>query len=199
MAYHSFRQEGAPDKPVVLAFHRTGGDEHQFVDLVRRMLPGAGIVAPRGDVSEHGANRFFRRTGEGVYDMDDLALRTRAMLDFVTQVRADFAGRPLFALGYSNGANILAAMLFQQPDLFDRAALLHPLIPWVPAPQPGLRDRPVFISAGRNDPICPLPESLALIDWFSRQGARVESRIEAGGHQILPSELNALHRFLASE
>jgi phospholipase/carboxylesterase len=62
-----------------------------------------------------------------------------------------------------------------------------------------LRDRPVFISAGRNDPICPLPESLALIDWFSRQGARVESRIEAGGHQILPSELNALHRFLASE
>ncbi|MTH34344.1 alpha/beta hydrolase [Paracoccus limosus] len=199
MAYHSFRQEGAPDKPVVLAFHGTGGDEHQFVDLVRRMLPGAGIVAPRGDVSEHGANRFFRRTGEGVYDMDDLALRTRAMLDFVTQVRADFAGRPLFALGYSNGANILAAMLFQQPDLFDRAALLHPLIPWVPAPQPGLRDRPVFISAGRNDPICPLPESLALIDWFSRQGARVESRIEAGGHQILPSELNALHRFLASE
>lgn len=199
MAYHSFRQEGAPDKPVVLAFHGTGGDEHQFVDLVRRMLPGAGIVAPRGDVSEHGANRFFRRTGEGVYDMDDLALRTRAMLDFVTQVRADFAGRPLFALGYSNGANILAAMLFQQPDLFDRAALLHPLIPWVPAPQPGLRDRPVFISAGRNDPICPLPELLALIDWFSRQGARVESRIEAGGHQILPSELNALHRFLASE
>jgi phospholipase/carboxylesterase len=103
MAYHSFRQEGAPDKPVVLAFHGTGGDEHQFVDLVRRMLPGAGIVAPRGDVSEHGANRFFRRTGEGVYDMDDLALRTRAMLDFVTQVRADFAGRPLFARGCVTG------------------------------------------------------------------------------------------------
>ena len=73
-AYHA---EGrAEGKPLVFAFHGTGGTETQFVPLVRELLPGAAIVAPRGDVSERGALRFFRRTGEGVYDMADLARRT---------------------------------------------------------------------------------------------------------------------------
>jgi phospholipase/carboxylesterase len=194
--YHSYHHEGAETAPVVVAFHGTGGDEHQFVDLMRRILPDASLVAPRGDVSEAGANRFFRRTAEGVYDMQDLAMRTARMLAFVEEVRARQSGRPLYALGYSNGANILAAMLFQRPQVFDRAALLHPLVPWTPEPQPDLKDRSIFISAGRNDPICPLPQSLALIDWFASQGADVETVIEPGGHEVRPAEIAALERFL---
>lgn len=196
MTYHSFRHEGAPQAPVFLALHGTGGDEYLFVDLIQTFAPNAGIVAPRGDVSEFGANRFFRRTAEGVYDMDDLELRTRNMLDFVALVRADYPNRPLYAFGFSNGANILASMLFQRPGLFDRAALLHPFIPWKPAAQPALKGLPIFISAGCNDPICPLPQSLALIDWFTHQGAAVESLIEPGGHQITQNELNGLFGFL---
>ncbi|WP_112310476.1 alpha/beta hydrolase [Pseudogemmobacter bohemicus] len=198
MTYHSFREDGLPDHPVLLALHGTGGDEHQFVGLARSMVPGAGIVSPRGDVSEGGANRFFRRTGEGVYDMDDLFARTTKLLQFAEQIRADYPGRPLFAFGYSNGANILAAMLFRQPRLFDRAALLHPLIPWTPEPQPDLRGLPVLISAGRTDPICPLSASLALIDWFTGQAAAVETVISPGGHQIGQSEITSLHRFLSA-
>lgn len=198
MSYHSFRAPAGADQPVVLALHGTGGDEFQFVELIRQMMPGAGIVAPRGDVSEYGANRFFRRTGEGVYDMADLNHRTDALLAFVAEVRAEAPSRPLLAFGYSNGANILAAMLFRQPRLFDRAALLHPLIPWKPAPQPGLQGLPILVTAGRSDPICPLPQSLALIDWFKSQNAVVESLIEPGGHEIRPPELAALRRFLTA-
>lgn len=195
-AYIHYRHDGAADAPVVLALHGTGGDEHQFTDIMRQILPDAGLIAPRGDVSESGANRFFRRTGEGIYDMKDLSVRTGRMLGFVDGIRRQYAGRRFYALGYSNGANILAAMLFRQPRLFDRAALLHPLIPWTPDPQPDLKGRPVFISAGRQDPICPLPQSLALIDWLSKQEAQVESLIEAGGHEIRPAELNALAQFM---
>jgi len=194
--YYSYRHEGSETAPVVLAFHGTGGDEHQFVDLTRRILPDASLVAPRGDVSEAGANRFFRRTGEGVYDMQDLAFRTGKMLAFVDEVRARHPGKPIYALGYSNGANILAAMLFQRPQLFERAALLHPLIPWTPQPQPGLKGRSIFVSAGRNDPICPLRQSLALIDWFSSQGCDVKTVIEPGGHEVRPAEVAGLERFL---
>ncbi|PZO65868.1 MAG: esterase [Paracoccus denitrificans] len=197
MSYHTVSHQGSPDAPVILALHGTGGDEHQFAGFVRQALPKAGLVSPRGDVSEHGANRFFKRTGEGVYDMDDLATRTRTMIDFVAAIRSQFAGRPLFAFGYSNGANILAATLFQQPDLFDKAALLHPLIPWTPAAQPGLTGVPVLITAGEMDPICPLPQSKALIGWFADQGADVTSLIGPGGHNIAPTELQALVRFLS--
>ena len=36
--------------PLVFAFHGTGGDERQLVPLARRLVPGATVVAPRGDV-----------------------------------------------------------------------------------------------------------------------------------------------------
>ena len=75
-SYHALTRAPVGDAPLVFAFHGTGGDEHQFSELVVQMLPDAGLVSPRGDVSEHGALRFFRRTGEGVYDMADLAERT---------------------------------------------------------------------------------------------------------------------------
>ena len=195
-SYVTYRFAGDPGAPLVMAFHGTGGDENQFVGLIREMLPRAGIVAPRGDVCEGGANRFFRRTGEGVYDMADLAMRTERMTRFIAATRSAHPGRPIYALGYSNGANILAAVLFNQPGLFERVALLHPLIPWTPDPQPALADMPVFISAGAHDPICPPALTHALIDWLQGQGAAVEPVITPGGHEISQPELAALQHFM---
>lgn len=194
--YQSFRRAGTASAPVVVAFHGTGGNEHQFTHLIDQILPDAGIVAPRGDVSEFGANRFFRRTGEGVYDMADLQLRTEKMLGYMDEVRNQFPDRQIYALGYSNGANILASMLFADPSLFDRAALMHPLIPWTPDPQLKLLGKRVLITAGESDPISPLKLSLGLIEWFTAQGADVTSLVAAGGHEIRPGELETLKNFL---
>lgn len=194
--YHHFARAGAAGAPLVFAFHGTGGDEHQFTGLIDQILPQAGIVAPRGDVSEHGANRFFRRRAEGVYDMADLDARTQRMTAFLRAQKAANPGRPVHALGYSNGANILAAVMFGAPELFDRAVLMHPLIPWTPADQPGLKDRQVLLTAGRRDPICPLPQTEALIGWLTAQGARLQVALHDGGHEITPPELNAVAAFL---
>ncbi|MBA3449050.1 MAG: alpha/beta hydrolase, partial [Pseudaminobacter sp.] len=106
---------GSAGGPLLFVFHGTGGDENQFLQFGRDMLPDATIVSPRGDVSEHGAARFFRRTGEGVYDMDDLALRTTTMTGFI-RAHVEAAGpSPVLGLGYSNGANILASAVFAAP------------------------------------------------------------------------------------
>ena len=86
--YHARIRAPEAGAPLIFAFHGTGGDENQFFDLARQLHPGAGIVSPRGDVSEGGAARFFRRTGEGVYDMDDLALRTQRMATFIAEEAA---------------------------------------------------------------------------------------------------------------
>ena len=178
--------------PLVFAFHGTGGDERQFFDLAQTLVPGAGVISPRGDVSEMGAARFFRRTGEGVYDMDDLAARVAKMAGFVAAHKARNPGAPVYGFGYSNGANILAAAAMARPDLFDRIGLLHPLIPWHPAPVPGLAGRKVLITAGRRDPICPWPQSRALIDWFGAQNTEVTTAIHQGGHELLRQEIDAL-------
>jgi phospholipase/carboxylesterase len=194
--YHHVANPGAANAPLVFAFHGTGGDEHQFTGLIGQILPEAGIVAPRGDVLEHGANRFFRRRAEGLYDMEDLGARTRRMTAFLRAHVAANPGRPIFALGYSNGANILSAVLFGAPDLFDRVALMHPLIPWTPEDQPGLNGRQVLLTAGRRDPICPLPQTEALIGWLKAQGTRLEVALHDGGHGITQPELNAVAAFL---
>ncbi|MBD9528351.1 alpha/beta hydrolase [Paracoccus sp. PAR01] len=196
-SYHHFAKAPAKGQPLILAFHGTGGDEHQFPGLIARILPDAGIVSPRGDVSEHGANRFFRRTGEGVYDMADLAQRTTKMAEFVAAHREANPGVPIWGLGYSNGANILASVLFKQPDLFDRAVLMHPLIPFRPDPQPGLSGRRVLITAGRRDPISPLPLTNALADYLKEQGAAIDLHLHDGGHEIRPDELEAVRSIFA--
>lgn len=194
--HHRVHPASAPGEPLLFVFHGTGGDENQFFDFGRQLLPQAGIVSPRGDVSEHGAARFFRRTGEGVYDMDDLRHRTGAMADFI---RAHIeAAKPsaVIGLGYSNGANILASVLFEEPELFDAAILMHPLIPWAPADQPGLSGRRVLITAGRNDPICPPDLTMRLGDYLRMQGCDAEIEWHAGGHEIRQSELGVIGEFM---
>jgi phospholipase/carboxylesterase len=195
MTYVARRTEGGP--VLAFTFHGTGGNETQFHDLAGHLVPGATVVSPRGDVSEMGALRYFRRTGEGVYDMDDLARRTEAMAAFLAEERRKAGATRVLGLGYSNGANILAAVAFLHPGIFDDLMLLHPLIPWEPAPQPGLAGRRVLITAGRRDPICPPPMTERLADWFERQGADLSLVWHPGGHEIAQSELAALRTFAA--
>jgi len=191
-AYHAEgRGEG---RPLAFVFHGTGGTENQLVPLVRELMPGAAIVAPRGDVSEAGALRFFRRTGEGRYDMADLAARTAAMAAFVEAHAAIARPSEVVGLGYSNGANILASVIFARPGLFDRAVLMHPLIPWEPDPVP-VRTK-VLITAGERDPICPPEGTRRLEAWLAAQGAEVTTHWHPGGHEIGRSEIAAIAGFL---
>ncbi len=185
--------EGA-GSPLLFLFHGTGGSETQFLDLGRQLQPRGRIVAPRGDVSEGGALRYFRRMAEGQYDMEDLERATEKMAGFVRAQAGD--ARPVHGFGYSNGANILASVMFEHPGLFDTAVLMHPLIPFEPHPEPGLAGRRVLITAGRNDPIAPAARTEALWAWFKAQGAEADLVWHEGGHEIAQSELRAVAAFL---
>ena len=196
MTYQAARTQGTPGAPLIFTFHGTGGDETQFHQLAAELIPGASVVSPRGDVSERGMNRFFRRTGEGVYDMEDLARRTAAMAAFLAAEKdASGAGR-VIGLGYSNGANILAAVALAHPGIVDEYILMHPLIPWTPDAQPGLAGRRVLITAGRRDPICPAPLTEDLIRYFSDESVDLSAVWHDGGHEIRQEELIAAQEFL---
>lgn len=181
-------------RPLAFVFHGTGGTETQFVPLVRELRPGTAIVAPRGDVTEHGALRFFRRLGEGQYDMDDLARRTETMAAFVAAQVAIARPSEVIGLGYSNGANILASVIFARPRLFGRAVLMHPYIPWTP--EGAAIGTEVLITAGERDPICPPEATRALEHWLRAQGATVETAWQPGGHEIGRGEISAIAEFL---
>lgn len=195
-AYIHRLRTGVPGAPIIFVFHGTGGDENQFFDFACRLMPAATVVSPRGDVSESGALRFFRRRAEGVYDMEDLAERRRAMAAFVDAHVEEAQAGMILGLGYSNGANILAAMMLDGPAVFDGTVLMHPLVPWAPAPNSSLAGRDVLITAGRRDPICPPELTEALAAHLRGQEAAVEIEWHDGGHDIRQNEIAAVQRFL---
>lgn len=129
--------------------------------------------------------------------MEDLGRATAKMAGFVRSRLGAERPTEVIGFGYSNGANILASVLFAAPELFDAAVLLHPLIPFSPKSQPGLKGRRILITAGRRDPICPAPATQALADYFAAQGADVEVFWHEGGHEIRRDELQAAGIFLA--
>lgn len=196
MTYHAKRTTGAPGAPLILTLHGTGGTEDQFHGLAESLIPDAHVASPRGDVSEGGALRYFRRTGEGVYDMADLARATARMTTFIAEEAARTGAARVIGLGYSNGANILAATAMQGPGPLTDLILLHPLIPFAPPPQPGLAGMRVLITAGRRDPICPAALTQALADWFTAQGAALRLHWHDGGHDIAQTELDAIRAAL---
>jgi phospholipase/carboxylesterase len=189
---------GSPGGPLLFVFHGTGADESQLLSLGRDLAPQATIVSPRGDVSEQGAARFFRRTGEGVYDMDDLGRATAKMAGFIkAQVEAAKPSSVL-GLGYSNGANILASVVFAEPGLFDAAVLMHPLIPFEPEVKGSLAGRRILVTAGKRDPICPPNLTSRLEAYLRADGADVTVEWHDGGHEVQPNEIEAARRLFAN-
>ena len=197
-SYAHHRSSVGPGKPLLFLFHGTGGSEEQLLHLGAELAPGAGLVAPRGDVSEQGAARFFRRTSEGVYDMDDLARARERMSGFIeAHVEAEKPSR-IIGLGYSNGANILASVVFAQPALFDAAVLMHPLIPFKPHWGADRVATRILVTAGRSDPICPASLTSRLMSYLESAGGDAQIEWHDGGHEIRPNEIAATARFLAS-
>jgi phospholipase/carboxylesterase len=196
---YTYLEDGtaARDAPLIFTFHGTGGDERQFAPFARSLLPDATIISPRGDVSEFGHLRFFKRKAEGVYDFEDLEKRRAAMAEFIRAQKDRLKPSRTIGLGYSNGANILAAVVFKDAGLFDDIVLMHPLIPWTPTDNAELARARVLITAGERDPICPAPMTRALGAYLTRQGADVTAEWHGGGHELRASEPEAVARFLA--
>ncbi|HET6579675.1 MAG TPA: VOC family protein [Gemmatimonadales bacterium] len=189
--------EGAASITLLL-LHGTGGDEDDLVPLGRALLPGAGLLSPRGKVLERGAPRFFRRLAEGVFDQEDLARRTEELGDFVEGAAATYGldRDGIVAVGFSNGANIAASLLLRRPGLLRGAVLLSPMVPFEPAVLPGLAGTAVFIGAGRSDPIAPAGQAERLAELFRGSGAEVTLHWEPGGHAVTPAEVEAARAWL---
>jgi predicted esterase/catechol 2,3-dioxygenase-like lactoylglutathione lyase family enzyme len=183
----------------LLLLHGTGGDEDDLLPLGRSLLPGAGMLSPRGKVLERGAPRFFRRLAEGVFDQEDLARRTEELARFIEAAATTYALERdgIIAVGFSNGANIAGSLLFRRPGLLRGAVLLSPMVPYEPEAAPDLSGTSVFIGAGRNDPIAPAAHAERLATLLREAGADVTLHWQHAGHTVTKDELDAAQRWIA--
>jgi phospholipase/carboxylesterase len=185
---------------ILLLLHGTGGTEQDLLPLAEMVDPNASVLSVRGNVTENGMPRFFRRLAEGIFDEEDLIFRTKELNEFIDEaaVKYEFDRSNLVALGYSNGANIAGSLLFHYRNSLKSALLYHPMVPRRGIGIPDLTGIPVFIGAGKNDPICPASETEELSQLLEKAGAQVDVHWEYQGHQLTHSEVNASKRWYES-
>ncbi|WP_338553595.1 alpha/beta hydrolase [Paenibacillus sp. KS-LC4] len=190
---HIYQQGTNAAAPVLVLLHGTGGTERDLLPLAGRIDPRASVLSIRGNVLENGMSRYFRRLAEGVFDEEDLVLRTKELHDFLDQAAVDygFDRENLVAIGYSNGANIAGSLMFHYKDAFRGAILHHPMVPLRSVELPDMTGISCFIGAGRNDQMCPPQETEELQTMLSGAGAAVSVHWENYGHQLTGSEVDA--------
>lgn len=183
----------------MLLLHGTGANEDDLIDLGHEMDPSAALLSPRGKVLENGKPRFFRRLAEGVFDEEDVVLRANELAGFIgdaaTRYQIDL--NQLIAVGYSNGANIAAAMMLLGIAGFRGAILLRAMVPLSKIDVPKLNGS-VLISSGQFDPIAQLPIAERLAGLFEEAGMEVTFRVQQAGHELTACDVAAAESWLGA-
>ena len=186
---HRFVPGGMPERAPLLLLHGTGGNETDLLPLGEALAPGAALLSPRGSVLENGMPRFFRRLAEGVFDEADVRRRAGELAGFISDGRAAYGLAAPVAVGFSNGANIAAALLLLHPEALSGAVLLRPMLPLTATSPVDLGGRPVLMLSGLADPIVPAANAGALAERLRGHGGHVAHETLPAGHGLTQADV----------
>jgi len=193
---HRFHTPDDPDGSVIVLLHGTGGSEADLMPLARRIAPRATLLGVRGRSTEEGINRWFRRYDAVTYDQADIRAEAEAFVGFmegaVQSYRLD-AGRISY-LGYSNGANLLGAVMLLHPGLVRRAILLRGINVLEDVPTPDLAGTDVLLLSGAQDPFARMAPALEVA--LQGAGASLDARILPTGHELGTGDLEVSKAWL---
>jgi phospholipase/carboxylesterase len=197
---HRFFTPELPDGRTLILLHGTGGDETDLMPLARRAAPDATLLGLRGRSTEDGTRRWFRGLAPMLLDQKDISFEAGALAAFLEEARSayglDAAG--MIGLGYSNGANLLAAALLLQPELLVRRAILLRPVPVLDRmPAADLSGVAVLVLAGERDAYRGKSEELAA--QLEELGATVQLVVVTGGHEPGDGDAAAIAAWLGSD
>jgi phospholipase/carboxylesterase len=175
----------------ILLLHGTGGDENDLIPIGRLFGANVNLLSIRGQVSENGMNRFFKRLGMGIFDVEDLKLRASELADFLKLAAEQykFDEKKVVALGYSNGANIAGGLLLGHPGVLTGAMLLRPMIPYIPDSLPTLTHTKVLLNAGKQDNTMNSHEPEKWSELLEKAGANVMLQTLDTGHNLIRTDM----------
>jgi phospholipase/carboxylesterase len=193
---HRFEPATGAGSPPLLLLHGTGGDENDLLGLGKMISPGSALLSPRGRVLEHGMPRFFRRLAEGVFDEEDVRRRALELGDFIADTQKQYGIAAPVAVGFSNGANIAAALLLLKPDVLSGAILLRAMVPLSDPPKAALGGKPILLLSGQADPIVPASNSAHLAALLTQAGASVTHKVLPAGHQLSQADVTLARNWI---
>ena len=196
--YEYIFNKGTAGEPVLILLHGTGADEKNLLPVADAMAPKATVFSIRGNVTENGMNRYFKRHAEGNYDVEDLHTRGKELYQFIEEKAKEynFALEDAILFGFSNGSNIGINMMLLEDSKIGKGMLYAPMYPVDIEAGPDLSAVKVFLSMGENDPIVSKEESKRVVDIFESRGAEVD-QVWVNSHEINGDNLMAGKEWLA--
>lgn len=175
----------------LLLLHGTGGNEDDLIPVGQMLSSNAALLSPRGKVLENGMSRFFVRSSEGIFDLEDLKFRSQELAKFVKEasITYSFDLNKTIAIGFSNGANIAASLLLSYPEIIKGAILFRAMIPFIPDNLPDLSGKRVLLSAGLADPIVPKEQVEGLLRLFQDTGSNTTLKLQQAGHNLTDKDI----------
>ena len=188
-----YKASGNPEAYTLLLLHGTGGNENDLIPLAEDLKLGFNILSVRGNVSEMGMSRFFKRLGMGIFDEKDLDFRTDELVAFLKDVslKESFSLDKVVALGYSNGANIAGALLIKYPELLAGALLYRPMQPFKKLYiAPSHRKSTVFLTSGQHDPTINIKDTEQYVRLLRNGGLDVEDHLLNASHGLVWEDIS---------
>jgi phospholipase/carboxylesterase len=193
-----YRPEKPSDRTIIM-MHGSGGDETTLAALAASIAPDATLIGIRGRVVQNGVKRWYKRITPTEFDQQDVRAEADAFVSFLTTMakEQDLDLSKVTFLGYSNGANLIAALSQLHPGVVRKAVLLRPMPVLAEAQQVDLSDSRFLTIAGENDKLY-YPFAPKLETMLRGCGASVEARVIRSGHGIGEEDARIAAEWLGS-
>jgi predicted esterase len=178
--------------------HGPGGNEDDLLPIGRALAPAASVLSPRGKVLEAGESSFFTKAASGSADEGEIRTRAEELSEWIRSAAAHYGLDPgrIFALGFSNGADIATSLMLLRPGTIAGAVLLRPAMIFRPEPLPDLKNAPVLIVSGAVDMLVSTADAEKLARLLAEAGAQVDISFQKAGHELIPQDFAMAKRWL---
>lgn len=179
------------DGRTVLLLHGVGGDESAMDQIGKLLTPDSNWLSPKGPVMVDGYARYFTRQPDASFSVSEVTEQTSAMAGFIRGALAahGLEQTELIAVGYSNGANLIASLLVQHPGLISTAVLYRAMLPIEFTEKPDLSGTRVLMLNGSDDHIMDHQRVDQLADFLKNHGANTTHHWLPAGHPLTPQDI----------
>lgn len=190
-----------PDEPngdAMVLLHGSGQDETSLVSLATKIAPHALLLAVRGRIMQDGTSRWYRRLTAVSFDQKDIHVEAKAFAGFLKQATEKYKidlNRTTF-LGYSNGANLVGAVMMLYPDMVKQAVLLRSMPVLTENTDANLAGARVLTVSGVADQTY-APFAPALATLLRSHGATVEAKSIKSDHGLGNDDVRVVSEWLS--